>query len=255
MRLPAPLVGVAVAGVLLVGVAAIVLHDRTKPYTSEQAVADFRSQHPTASTSAAADQVRPGVYTYATTGHEQVNVLGGSRHEYPTETTITYRRTACGGEGRWQPLQDRYSTNEVCATDAGGELRRAFQRHTFFGQADEQDLVCPPGLVLLPLQPHAGQVSTATCRGKDSTVTLRIEVLGLTQLEVGGRRTDVVHLVVTGDLAGAARGRTRTEEWLTPGGLTVRTVSSVASDRQTPVGTAHYTEQYSQDLRSLDSTS
>ncbi len=294
MRLPAPLVGAALACVLLADVAALALHDDTTPYTPEQALEQFRAEAtasatpsasptatpsptaaapagaaatstPSAPASAAAtpspavspepERLRPGVYTYATTGHEEVDILGGSRHDYPAETTMTYRRVPCGVQTRWQPLKERYSVDDVCETTAGGELRRAAQRHTFFGQAQDEDLVCGPGLVVLPREPRKGQVSTGTCRSKETAVALRVEVLGLTQMDVGGRSTEVVHLMVGGRLTGSARGVTKREEWLTRAGLLVRTVSLVDSKRDTEVGTAHYVEQYELNLQSLDPVS
>ena len=294
MRLPAPLVGAALACVLLADVAALALHDEATPFTAEQALEEFRAE-PTASpspslmtsaapsppppasagpvttapsaaatgaaaspspvASAAPERLTPGVYTYATSGHEEVDILGGSRHDYPAETSMTYRRLPCGVQTRWQPLKERYSVDDLCETSAGGELRRAAQRHTFFGQAQDENLVCPPGLVVLPRQPRQGQVSTGTCRSEETAVALRVEVVGLTRMDVGGRSTEVVHLRVGGRLSGAARGVTKREEWLTRAGLLVRTVSVVDSDRETEVGTAHYSEQYELNLTSLDPAS
>ena len=291
MRLPAPLVGALLAAVLIADVAALALHDDSTPYTPQQALQDFRAQpsapahsaatappstgataspspdpvapaaptptprpaaSPAAVASAGPEPVTPGVYAYRTSGHEQVDILGGSRHDYPAETTMTYRRTPCGVQVRWQPLQDRYSTDDVCHTVAGGQLSRAFQRHTFFGQSDDEDLLCSRGLILVPTEPRAGQASTGTCRGKVSVVALRIEVLGLTRTDVGGTSVEVVHVMVTGRLSGGARGTTKREVWLTRGGLTVRTISYVDSDRDTQVGSAHYVEQYELNLRSLE---
>jgi hypothetical protein len=198
------------------------------------------------------DQPVEGVYAYATSGSESVDILGGSRPEYPAETTMTYRRTACGVQTHWQPLEERYSTDDVCRTAAGGELRRALERHTFFGQSEDEELGCGAGLVLLPADPRPGQVSTGTCRSDDTSVALKVQVHELARLTVGGRSVETVHLLVHGRLTGAARGVTKREEWITRSGLLVRVRAVVDSDRDTPAGTAHYFEQYELDLRSLD---
>ena len=294
MRLPTPLVAIALALVLCADAATLLLHDTATPYTPEQALADFRAQGtPSPAGSAAAsvalpsptpgptaarvapggspspaarsaasvapapvarsDEANPeGVYAYATSGGEDVDLLGGSRHDYPAETTVSYRRTACGVQTHWQPLEERYSTDDLCRTSAGGELRRAFERHTFFGQSEDEDLACGKGLVLLPANPRPGQVSTGTCRSDDTSVALRIEVHELTRMTVDDRSVEVVHLLVHGQLTGSARGVTKREEWITRSGLLVRVVAVVNSDRDTPAGTAHYVEQYELKLRSLD---
>jgi hypothetical protein len=293
VRLPAPLVGGLLAFVLLADVAAVAVHDDATPYTAEQAVEEFRAEAtaspspappaaalrsapstsvtaspasavtapPTASRAASpvpagsppAERLQPGVYTYATSGHEEVDILGGSRHDYPAETTMTYRVLPCGMQTRWQPLQERFSIDDVCDTSAGNELRRAAQRHTFFGQSDDEDLAC--ALLLMPTEPRKGQVSTGTCRSKDTTVALRRELLGVTRMDVGGRSVEAVHLIVSGRLSGTARGVTKRESWLTRDGLLLRTRSVVDSDRDTPAGNAHYFEEYELNLRSLDPVS
>jgi hypothetical protein len=214
-----------------------------------------RSATPAATHSPAVAVLADGVYSYATSGHEEVDLLGGSRHDYPAETSMTYRRSGCGEQVRWQPLEERYSLDDMCTTAAGGELRRAFQRHSFFGQSDDEDLRCDKGLVFLPARPRAGQVSSGTCRGESTTVALRFEVHDLTHVTVGGRSVEVVHVFTTGRISGAARGETKREEWLTRSGLLVRTIAAVDSDRDTPGGTAHYTESYELRLRSLDPVS
>ena len=196
-------------------------------------------------------EVEPGVYSYATQGHEEVDALGGARHEYPARSAITYRRGGCGTVDEWQPLQGRISTNTVCRGSAGLEPRRTVQRREFFGQSETQDLVCRPGFVLIPDDPRPGATSSGECRSSDSVARLTARVVDAPTVVVGGERVRVVHLKVTGTLTGSTRGTTSREEWFTPSGLLVRAIATSDTDADTAGGVVHYTESFTLRLESL----
>lgn len=197
-------------------------------------------------------QVTEGVYSYTTSGHEQVDLLGGARHDYPAQTAVTYRRGGCGDEDRWQPLKERYSSNTVCRGAQGLEARISVQRREFFNQSEEQVLVCAPGLVIVPDAPKAGQVFSGACRSDDTVVRLVVRVREVTTMTVGGRRSRVVHVSVDGQMTGSTRGSTQREEWFTPEGLLVRGTSTTETDRDTSAGVVHYSEVFDLRLDSLD---
>lgn len=84
----------------------------------------------------------PNALVYATTGFEEIDALGGARHEYPARTTITVLRQPSGCVVyRWRPLEERLYAWELCA----GELRRYKEEHEFFGNADRRTYRCEPG--------------------------------------------------------------------------------------------------------------
>ena len=227
------------------------------PSPTATGAAPVAAAHP-ASTAAASPgsstpgHVTEGVYRYATSGHEQVDALGGARHDYPAESAVTYQRGGCGDEDRWQPLKERYSSNTVCRGPHGLEARVSVQRRQFFGQSEEQDLVCAPGLLLVPDQPRPGQVSSGSCRSDDTVVRLSITVRDVSPTTVGGRRVQAVHVTVDARLTGSTRGTTHREEWFTPEGLLVRGTSTTETDRDTSAGVVHYSEVYDLRLDSLD---
>ena len=284
---------------LVVGSAAVVLHDEARPYAPEQALEQFRAQGgspsseparapapgapgqvapapgaasvpssaaltraPAAPRTAAPrssapstgprpTEVEPGVYSYATQGHEEVDALGGARHEYPARSAITYRRGGCGTVDEWQPLQGRISTNTVCHGSVGLEPRRTVQRREFFGQSETQDLVCRPGFVLIPDDPRPGTTSSGECRSSDSVARLTTRVVDAPTVVVGGERVRVVHVKVSGTLTGSTRGTTEREEWFTPSGLLVRAIATSDTDADTAGGVVHYTESFTLRLESL----
>src|SRR5882672_2094083 len=75
-----------------------------------------------------------GVYVYATTGRENVDILGGTQHDYPSETTITVRHEGCGMRDRWDALQGRWDARHYCAAEQGLAIRDVIQHHEFYGR-------------------------------------------------------------------------------------------------------------------------
>lgn len=201
---------------------------------------------------AAVPEVTAGVYRYATSGHEEVNVLGGARHDYPAETAMSYRHSGCGSEDRWQPLKERYSLNTLCRGNHGLEAGESIQRREFFGQSEEQVLVCGPGLVIVPTRPRPGAATAGSCKSDDTVVRLTVRVVDVADVTVGGRRTASVHVHVDGRLTGSTRGSTSREEWFTSSGLLLRGTATTETDRDTSAGVVHYSETYDIRLESLE---
>lgn len=207
---------------------------------------------PAPTTGAAGGEVRPGVYRYATSGYEEVDALGGARHDYPAQTAVSYRPGGCGSEDRWQPLRERYSLNTLCRGPQGLEARRSVQRREFFGQSEEQVLVCAPGLVLVPDDPRPGRTFSGTCRSDDTVVTLTVRVVGESTVAIGSRSVQAIHVRVDGTLTGSTRGTTQREEWFTKEGLLLRGTGTTETDRDTSPGTVHYSETFDIRLESLE---
>lgn len=164
---------------------------------------------------------------------------------------MSYRRGSCGTIDEWQPLQGRISTNTVCRGRDGHEPRRSTQRREFFGQSETQDLICDPGLVLIPYRAKVGSTSTGRCRSSDSEVRLTVRVLESGTRVVAGERTAAVRVRIDGRLTGKTRGTTFRDEWFTPGGLLLSAVGTTDSDRDTTGGTVHYSERFELSVESL----
>ena len=195
-------------------------------------------------------EVESGVYSYLTRGHEEVDALGGARHDYPAQSTITYRRTGCGSRDSWQPLEGRTSSSLVCRSSSGLELRQSMQRREFFGQSETQELACT-GVVVVPDDPTPGATSTGQCRSDDTMLRLTSRVVDTRPLTINGKPIRAVHLRVTGTLTGSTRGSTLREVWLTDGGLLLRALGTTDTDRDTSAGVVRYTEDYELRLESL----
>jgi hypothetical protein len=175
---------------------------------------------------AAPREVVPGVYRYATEGFEEVDALGGARHDYPATSTVTYSRSGCGTE-----------------------VRGTFQRREFFGQSQSQTYAGDFGVLVLPRAPRAGQTWTATCTSEDSTARFAVRVVALEDLEVCGTAVPAVRVRLDAELSGSTRGMSDRELWLARAdGLLLQATGTTDTDADTDADTAggklRYRESY-----------
>jgi hypothetical protein len=197
----------------------------------------------------------PGVYVYATTGRESVDALGGTDHDYPAETTITVLRGGCGVLLRWVALEERTEEWDLCL-DPGGDLVGTYYEsyHRFFGRDDRRRYECGQS-TLLPARVTGGASWGRTCDGGDRTEVVRLEVIGVEPVTVGGDAVDSVHLRVATELS-ATDGTTSEshgELWLHPQtGLPLRQTDRTATTSPQVIGDVHYEEQYELVLTSLE---
>lgn len=195
-----------------------------------------------------------GVYTFATTGRESVDALGGAHHAYPSVTTVTALRIDCGLRLDWRALRERSTTWTLCSTPAGIELRSVAERHHFFWQADTTTYACTAALLLpgagVDVDPLAARrFSCTTRKGAEQGKAVS---LGRVTLTVGGRTVTAEHVRTTGHLSGANQGWEITDWWLdTATGLPLRISLGSRTSRKTIVGATHYREDADLRLVSL----
>ena len=244
------LIGILLSALVVAGLAGarasgILFGDRLQPASIEDALRHFRENDRNV-------KELEGVYVYATTGGESIDVLGGARHHYPARTSITARRVPCGLELEWAALVGRETTWTLCSTDAGIELRGSDERHKFFWQNDRTTYVCE-GAVLVA----AGNASQAahdfTCTAPKARETGQAQLVGPETIAVGGRAITTVHARTVGTISGENDGTETADWWLdTATALPVRIVLKSRTSRKTIVGLTHYTEDA--ELRLLSTT-
>ena len=235
----------AIAGLAGAQASGRLFHDHSKPASIEDALRRFRENNRDA-------KELEGVYVYATTGGESVDALGGARHHYPAQTSITARRVACGLELDWASLQGRTTTWTLCSTDAGIELRGSDERHKFFWQSDRTTYVCA-GAVLIPAGEAAAAGYDFTCTAPNAAETGRAELIGPETIAVGDATVATIHARTVGIISGVNHGAETADWWLdTASALPVRIVLKSRTSRNTIVGLTHYNEDA--DLRLLSLT-
>jgi hypothetical protein len=162
----------------------------------------------------------PGELVYETSGFEEVDALGGARHEYPSSTNVSVRRTGAGCTVfRWRPLEHRVYEWELC----GRELERFTEVHRFFGNDDRRTYQCEPDSSF-----EAGWRCSA--RGTTETATV-------VSSEAGHVRLRTV-------LSGQTTGSGLREMWLRADGVPLRVVVENESATPSLLGAVHYRERY-----------
>lgn len=247
---PSPSARMSAAPAETPSAAAPVANPSTSPAPAQAPVRTAAPSAPAAP--AGPEQVQPGVYRYATTGSEEVDALGGARHDYPASTTITYARSGCGTEERWQPLEGRIGVSRQCDGAGGSELRGTYQEREFFGQSQSKTYACDRGLLLRPRTPRPGATWTGRCTSGDSTIDLTARLVDVERLDVGGTPVEVVRVRIAGVLSGSTRGRSDREVWLrSSDGLLVQAIGDTDTQADTAGGTVRYQERYRLRLQSL----
>lgn len=253
------LIVIASVGALLIAallfVRAWLVRDDTAPVAVDKVVQDYRGQ-----TSAAATTPLPagvtipdqGVYAYATTGGEQTQLLGTSRHDYPDPTTIAIRANDCGFTQTWTALDKRVEEWTFCKEPDGLKPRTFRDVHSFYGRDDDRTYQCS-GDGVFPLKAGGGE-QTFTCRTDSTTRTDHVRVVGREPLPVDGTPVDTIHLRDRYTLSGSTTTDTpgTMDWWLDPEtGLPIRISVSVKDASDTPIGKkAQYQESYELRLQS-----
>lgn len=207
----------------------------------------------TTSVNTVAPSARAGsvVYVYSMSGFEAIDALMGARHDYPAQTYLTVQPGGCGELWRWQAIDERWSSWDVCdpeqVTVAGFD---SFNR--WFGVDDLQQYRCDDPAPYLPPAPDVATWTFACATGEITQATTA-EVLGTETLDVGGTPVDTIHVHYTDTLSGGSTGGSETDRWFRlEDPLVVKEVGSTASASQSPIGTVNYTEEYEMTLQSLD---
>lgn len=194
-----------------------------------------------------------GVYAYKTTGYEEVDAFGGSRHDYPATTYMTIRKKGCGIVLRWQPLEERWDESDHCVQGANITIDRFAMYHEFFQSGMEQPYPCVAGSHVY----RAGQPPGASWKVRCSSpefgdVDMTTSVVGTEPVDVGGTVVQAVRMHYEAKITGYSQGTQIQDRWIDPDrGLMLRIVTSVDVNTKTPIGQTPYRERYRIDLLSL----
>jgi hypothetical protein len=195
----------------------------------------------------------PGVYRYTTDGVEGIDVLGGTEHRYPTETTITVTADGCGVLLRWDLLKERSEEWRLCATPHGIEQQRtgAFY-HEFFQHGSREEMRCDRGVRVVPADHAPADVTPLACALNDRPWLPEWQVLERGVRTVDGVEVPVthVHMTVTDD--DEYWEHVVADWWLDDRGLPIEmTANKESKSNSGLVGDVVYHEAYTVTLASL----
>lgn len=219
---------------------------------SPEARVSTTSRAPEATTVPADGEI--ALYSYRTVGFEAIDALTGARHDYPAETFLTVRTGGCGQILRWQAIEERWTSWEVCdpqrLTVAGYE-----SFHRWFGVDDLEHYRCDDLAPYLPPSPEA-TTWTFVCSTEERAEETSVDVIGTETLDVDGQKAEALHLRYTSTLSGGSTGGSVTDRWFrSDDRLLLKEVGSTASATSSPIGTVNYTEEYEIALEALDPVS
>lgn len=197
----------------------------------------------------------PGVYVYDTTGFEEIDAFGGTRHDYPEETAVTVVEASCGVSSRWEPIEERWDEWVTCPGDDGAEWESFATYHEFFDQSEQHTFECGPGATMRPTDTTPGTAWEYRCEDAGSWFENRVEVVGFETLQVGGEPVETLHIHIDSVLGGANRGTATFDYWYDlERSLEVRVVEQLDTESDSPfgVGTIEYHEEFDLRLQSLE---
>ena len=211
--------------------------------TSRVSAAEATVSQPAGRPAVPPDGPPPGVYVYATTGHEDVSAMGGARHDYPARTTITVTDTPCGRDLRWDALAQRWDDLETCTSGPEIDLASFTTHHEFFSVRDQRTYVCPPGTVIRPRSTVPGATTHGGCSVAGAATTVDATVKGVENVLVGGVGVPAVHVHVVQMLTGQTSGTKTNDVWFAlADGVIARFESTVNGRSNSPVGESDYHE-------------
>lgn len=194
----------------------------------------------------------PGVYRYATTGHEYIDALGGTTHDYPVETTLTVTEEGCGVHLRWDFLAERYEEWNLCIVDGVIALQpTAVQFHEFYGQARTDAVECAETVAVNP-PPEPGTVTARECVLGGEPWHPVWTYVGPSSTEVEGQTLETLDFETTIEIDDDEYWEHSIQRWtLAPTGLPVAVDIDMSSRNPSPLGGTVYTETIDATLISL----
>lgn len=193
-----------------------------------------------------------GVYPHKTEGFEQTDAVGGSRHDYPAESSVVVRHTDCGLTTRWQPLKERWDESSFCSVGSALEIRTFSMYHEFFQKGQQDDYRCPPGSIVFDRREPVGASWMWHCDSETASVDTQTRVVGVEPITVDGRRIDAVRMRYESRLTGATEGAQLQERWIdSESGMVLRLRSEVNARTASPFGRVSYEEKYLIEIKTL----
>ena len=205
--------------------------------------------------SAAVPFVSPaeGVYPYATTGYEQIS-LGGSRHDYPSESFATVRRSdGCRWNFEHRVVEEHVETAYYCGLPNVLQFLGELDQESFYGQSQSVTITCDPPEIPVQTSDQPGAKRTYTCSlSNGSQANEAVTYLGRDAVVVDGAPIQAFHFVVEGRETGSVTGTSRFEAWVHPlTALPLREVVHVQSRSQAFGTNVDYQEDASFTLERL----
>lgn len=193
-----------------------------------------------------------GVWSYRTTGGEQLNVPG-ARHQYPENTFAAVRHQ---GECAWvfdhRVLEEHRDQIGLCSRDQTLLGQSVAIEITFFGQTDRFDFICDPPPVMMHLTATEQRTGGCETADGDAAVSYVGTTLGDDTRDIGGQAVATRRMQLDFTFTGRARGTAQWIAWLDAStGMIVRIERTSDLDVDAVFGSVSYTEDATHELLSM----
>ncbi len=248
MKRPALVLVAAPAAAVLATGAYLAWPRGASPVTEQEALADFRAQPTTTPPDAATEAPalpEPGVYTYASSGGETVElgVLPPETRTYPDTMSVVIVDTGSGCFTATLNLLDQHTEDTTyCADDSGGLRIDSHEKHQQIGALrPTASMACDPAKLVHHGDEAADPSCTITLSGGPAALTAT--VAGTTEVSeatvrVGEDEVDALAVDVTYEISGDLTGTWHEQTWFADDWLPLRIERSLDLD-----GLADFTER------------
>lgn len=194
----------------------------------------------------------PGVYSYQTSGGEQLSI-GGISRVFPARTDMIVTDARCA-DFDWEPLEQHTEGLVACPQKSGAlTIVSASSYEQIAGTQTTSVIRCPADTYFLPAHPTVGQRWHKTCRSKGDTVVFSGQIVGVSSIMVSDQKVPVLHTRLTLSFSGSESGTNPNNYWISlQNGLILRQQETVAvSEKAGPLGSVRYTEKMAIRLRTM----
>lgn len=247
------LVALAIIGAVAFGVRALGARDQSDAVKSEDAADLVEAER--SSDVEAGDRPEAGTYTYAGSGKESVDALGGSEHIFPKEIAVVVELDPdddCAWVNNVVYVRQHIEERRYCS-DGGTVTDRGFTREIeFFNQLQEAEYECGENALRRYPEAPRGSTWTWTCtEGGDTRSVYTGTYLGMETLTIGGEQVQAWHSRVTSKQSGDTVGTDTSEFWLAESGLPLRFSADLDVKTRSVLGETNFQEELDYTLTSL----
>lgn len=195
---------------------------------------------------------REGVYPQRTEGYEYTDALGGSRHDYPPETSVIVRRSGCGVVERWQPLAERYDESELCSQGDTVSIFVFRKYNEFFQRSQLLVYNCPGGAKVFDRSEPIGATWSWRCNSESAQIDSNVTVVGHETVSVGRQAVEAVRMRYDSTITGSTRGTQLQERLLERStGYVISVQADVTVRTDSPFGEVGYEEHFAIESKSM----
>jgi hypothetical protein len=166
----------------------------------------------------------PGVYTYRTTGGEQISIAG-AHHDYPAETTATVTHLdGCHWRIENDVIKEHTDIRTFCGRTSDLFQDEQARWVTFYGKREGENITFAPPQLMNDVSERAGARTSADGSDPDGDgVTVERTYIGRVPIAIGDETISAVRIRMDGTMTGSSQGTSVDDLWLDPiTGMTLR---------------------------------